>query len=89
MADSRENTKLIMMYKIINNLVPHTLQSVIPNIFNPEMPNYVGYNTCQRDDISHFRARTYLFNNSFFPSTTRLWNELLLYIRNSQTLSIF
>ena len=27
---------------------------------------------------SHMRARTNLFNLSFFPSTIRLWNELPL-----------
>ena len=85
LASRRENAKLIMMYKIVNKLVPNYLQSVIPNIANPETSTY---NTRQRFDLPHFRARTDLFNNSFFPSTVRLWNELPLSIRNSPSLSI-
>ena len=61
LATRRETAKLTLMYKIVNKLVPNSLQSVIPIILNPETPNY---NTRHVFDLPHFRARTDLFNNS-------------------------
>ena len=75
------------MYKIVNNLTPKYLQNLIPNIPTLETP--VNYNTRRRLDLPHFRARTDVFDKSFFPSATRLWNLLALEIRNSPTLSQF
>ena len=37
---SRKNSKLTLMYKIVNKLVPNSLQSVIPTIINPETQHY-------------------------------------------------
>ena len=87
LADRRENTKLIFMYKIINNLTPDYLRNLIPNIPTADTP--INYNTRRRFDLPHFRARTDLFDKSFFPSATRLWNLLPLNIRNAPTLSQF
>ena len=86
LAKRREKAKLIMMYKIENDLVPNTLRSAIPGIDNPATPIH---DTRQGSGLSHFRARTDLFNNSFFPSTVRLWNELPKDIKNSESLSVF
>ena len=87
MAKRREQSKLILMYKIVNNLTPNYLQNLIPNIPIPETP--VNYNTRRHFDLPHFRARTEIFDKSFFPSATRLWNLLPLDTRNSPTLSQF
>ena len=86
LAKRRENAKLIIMYKIENNLVPNSLRSAIPGIDNPALPIH---NTRQGSSLPHFRARTDLFNNSFFPSTVRSWNELPNDIKNSESLSVF
>ena len=37
----------------------------------------------------NFHARTKLFNDSYFPSTLRLWNELSESLRNAQSLDVF
>ena len=86
MAKRRENAKLIQKYKIVNNLVPNTLQSIIHGNKNSEIPTY---NTRQSSDLPRFRTRTDLFSKSFFPSTVRLWNALPLEIRNSPSLAQF
>ena len=72
------------MYKITHQLVPEYLSNTIPTDPNPNR-----YNTRHSSDLPHFRARTELFDNSFFPSTTRLWNSLPLDIRNSNSLRDF
>ena len=72
------------MYKIQNNLVLNTLRSIISS---EQVP--FDCDTRQRFDLPHFRARTELFNNSFCPSTVRLWNELPLDTRNSESPAIF
>ena len=84
LANRREKAKLTLMYKIQNNLVPNTFQSIVTS---EQVPH--DCNTRRRYDLPHFRARTDLFINSFFPSTVRLWNELPFEIRNSESLAIF
>ena len=73
------------MYKIVNNLVPEPLCSIITS----PPTDTQRYRTRQQFDIPHFRARTELFDKSFFPSTIRLWNQLPLDIRNSASLLTF
>ena len=85
LAKRRETSRLILMYKIKNNLVPGYLSNIFPN--DPNLNR--RYNTRQASDLPHFRARTELFDKSFFPATTRLWNNLPLEIRNSKSLSEF
>ena len=58
----RANTKVTLMYKLVNNLVPNSLQSVLHDTLQPES---VTYNTLQRFDLPHFTARTDLFNKPF------------------------
>ena len=86
LASRREQAKLSLMYKIIHKLVPNYLQSIIPYDANQD---FTYYTTRQRFDLPHFRARTDLYNNSFFPSTVRLWNEIPIEIRNLPSLSLF
>ena len=52
-------------------------------------PAAVHHNTRHRPDIYHFRARTSLFDQSFFPSTVRLWNQLPPEFRNAVSLAQF
>ena len=64
LAKRRERTKLIFMYKIVNNLTPDYLRHSIPNIPTADTP--FNYNTRRRLDLPHFRARTDLFDKLFF-----------------------
>ena len=81
----RELLKLTQMYKIINGLVPSYLSDIVFD--NPNSERH--YYTRQADDLPSIRARTDVFNNSFFPSAIRLWNQLPLDVRNSTTLTEF
>ena len=73
------------MYKLVNKLVPNSICSIITT------PTSDGrtYTTRQQPDLLHFRARTELFDKSFFPSTVRLWNQLPVDTRNSPSIQIF
>ena len=85
LAKRRGTSKLILMYKQENGLVPNTLCSIISV---PARSDIARYNTRQQFAIPHFRASTGLFE-SFFPSTVRLWNQLPLHTRNSTLLQMF
>ena len=73
------------MYKIVNNLTPMYLFECLPE----SPPTARNYNTRQISGIYPFRARTTLFDRSYFPSTVRLWNQLPSALRESETLSQF
>ena len=82
LAERRDQAKLVYMYKIVNNLVPRYLNNIIPE-------TSTAYNTRTVTNLPHFRARTDTFDKSFFPSATRLWNQLPIGIRNVDSLSKF
>ena len=87
LAKRREIAKLIQMYKIVHNIGPVYLRDVFP--FIPDINTRFCYNTRRKFDIPHFRVRTDLYDRSFFPSATRLWNSLPLDTRNITSLSQF
>ena len=82
LAKRREATKLSLMYKIVNKLVPESLCSIITS-------HTPSFNTRRPCSITHFQARTDLFDKSFSPSTVRLWNWLPIETRNSPTIQVF
>ena len=86
LSKRREVSTLVVMYKLVNNLAPVPLCSLIPTGADTET---LRYETRQRFDLPHFRARTDLFDKSFFPAGVRLWNELPLNIRQSSSLKEF
>ena len=83
LAKRRESAKLTLMYKMVNKLVPESLCSLITST---EVPSF---NTRRPFNLTHFQARTELFDKSFFPSTVRLWNQLPLETRNSTSIHTF
>ena len=87
LAKRREFSKLILMYKLVNKLAPHNLCAIIHGDLNQNTSS--AYYTRQQFDLPHFRARTDLFDKSFFPTAVRLWNKLPAEIRNSGTLQTF
>ena len=84
LAKRRDLSKLTLMYKLVNKLAPENLCSILPTV-----PNTSRYTTRQHCDLPHFRARTELFDKSFFPSAVRLWNELPIDVRQSRSLQVF
>ena len=84
LAKRRETFKLTQMYKINNNLAPNYLSNI-----SPFGENFERQRNTRQTGLPLFRTRTALFENSFFPSTTRLWNELPLDVRNLKSLTEF
>lgn len=81
----RVNKKLSLMYKIVNHEAPSYLINLMPNRVNEQTPYQLRNN--QNFDVPFSRLCS--FENSFFPSTLRLWNGLDLETRNSSSLMEF
>jgi len=81
----RERHKLILFYKIVNNLTPPFLSDILSPVVNTRT-RYALRNT---SNLTIFRTRTETFKRSFFPSATVLWNSLPMEIRNAQSLASF
>jgi hypothetical protein len=73
----REVKNLTLFYKIYNNLAPEYLSDLIPPTVS-ETSNYYLRNS---QNISQQANRLALLQQSFLPSTIKLWNTLDLNIR--------
>ena len=81
----REKRKLVQLYKIINDQAPQYLKDSLPQVVR----NRTSYNFRNQHNLTPFRTRTSSHNNSFFPYTTRLWNQLPLKIRKAEHITDF
>ena len=68
----RNKHKLVIFYKILNDLTPNYLSDCLP----PLVHETITYNLRNSNDIQTLHANTNLFYNSFFPSAIRAWNAL-------------
>ena len=68
----RINLKLILFYKMYNNLTPESLSSLVPSSVNEG----ARYNLRNASDGWTIHARTALYFNSFLPFVIREWNTL-------------
>lgn len=85
LANRRKDAKIVLMFKLINDLTPQYLSDLIP----PQVQITTHYPLRNR---THFRvplARTQLNKNSFIPATLRQWNALDPDLRNCRTLPTF
>ena len=85
LAERRSKSKLITFYKILNGDAPRYLKEMLPTSVRQRN----RYNVRTGYNLSLIRARTNLFNTSFFPSTVRLWNDLPPATRNAEYLDEF
>ena len=83
MADSRQIRKLILMYKIVNGDAPSYLIDLLPNRVN----NTTAYNLRNSNAFEIPFSRLCSYENSYFPSTLKLWNELDQQVRTLPTIS--
>ena len=83
LKERREPYKIIMYHKIINNRTPDYLHDLLPPLASAVNP-YHRRRPLERLLPCH---KTEVYNSSFFPSTTRLWNNLPLHIQESTSLS--
>ena len=68
----RINHKLILFYKMYNNLTPDYLSSLVLSSVN-EVSHYQLRNA---NDVQTINARTALYFNSFLPSVIRQWTNI-------------
>ena len=73
------------MYKIINNEAPEYLTNLLPNRVGEQTHYHLRNN--QNFEVPYSRLCSY--ENSFFPSTLRLWNDLDFATLNSSSLLEF
>jgi hypothetical protein len=81
----REVIKLVLFHKIINGQVPDYLTELVP----PTVADTNNYNLRNRLNLSQPSYRLYTYQQSYFPSTIRLWNTLDLNLRQLPTLPSF
>ena len=81
----RMKHRLLLLYKMFNNLSPEYLSSLIP----PTVSNISRYNLCNAQNIQTIDSRTTQYFDSFLPSPIREWNNLSLDVRNSDSIMIF
>ena len=84
-SERRDNSMLLMFYKIKNGLAPSYLTDIAPH----ENQETIAYNLRNKDDITVPFARLDLYKRSFFPFSTYLWNQLPLVKRNKASLKEF
>ena len=68
----RTNIKLTLMFKIVNKETPGYLKNLLPNRVRDQTHYQLRNN--QNYEVPYSRLCSY--ENSYFPSTLRLWNEL-------------
>ena len=81
----RKNHRLTLFYKMMHNLTPLYLSSLIPQ----SVSNLSRYNLRNANDLQTIDARTQQYYQSFLPSTTRDWNALSLEAKQSDSVHSF
>ena len=80
----RMKHRLLLLYKMLNNLSLEYLSSLITSTVN----NLSKYDMCNAQTIQTIDSRTTQYFNSFLPSSIREWNYLSLNVRNSDSVFI-
>ena len=70
MKTMRSLHKLVLYYKIVNNLTPNYLSDLLPQTVQQRLL------LRNSENITLYRSRTERFKKSFFPSATSMWNNL-------------
>ena len=83
MQERRIKHKLVIFYKIINNLTPNYLQEFLPPLVQDGNP----YRLRDSSDIRTIHTDTNLFYNSLYPSTIREWNNLAQEIKDASSVT--
>ena len=71
LSNRRNHHKLIQFYKILNDEVTSYLDNILVN-FNEHQSQYLMRNA----KLKHPTPRTNAYQDSFFISTTDMWNDL-------------
>ena len=85
MRSRRSDHKVILYYKIVNKLCPNYLK----NLLSVQVSERTSYSLRNFKNFALFASRTARFNKSFFPSTTRSWNNISIDVRSTLSLNLF
>ena len=85
LKDRRQMQKLILMFKYSKGELPDYLNSHFPDL----VINTNNYFLRNQMNYASIVRRLVIYSNSTIPSSVRMWNELDIDIRNSDTLSTF
>jgi hypothetical protein len=83
LAERRKKHKLILFYKMYNNITPSYLSNLIP------VSSQTTYSLRNASDIPVIHCRTQGYQSSFLPSTVRDWNALPSSTKNKTSLESF
>ena len=81
----RKKHKLVLFYKMVNNIAPLYLSSLVP----PIVQSVSHYNLRNANDLKSVNSRTTQYFNSFLPSVIRDWNSLPCADRNVEAIDSF
>ena len=70
--ERRRRKNLITYYKVHHRLCPSYLQDIKPPLVNET----THYNLRNKNDVKTINTRTSLYQNSFIPATSKIWNSL-------------
>jgi hypothetical protein len=85
LATRRNCHKLVMFFKMVNNMTPEYLRNIVPQ----QVGHITNYNLRNVSDFRTPHSRTIRYRKSFLPSTIKAWNGLDNDTRNTRTLSNF
>ena len=85
-ARRKQKQKLTLFYKMVHNLTPNYITSLIPSTVNETSSNY---NLRNSNDIITVNARTSQYFSSLLQSFIREWNALTEEQRNATTVTSF
>ena len=83
LKERRRRHKIIMYHKILNNRTPEYLDELLPPLVSTTNP-YHRRRPFERIVPPH---KTEIYRTSFFPDTTRLWNQLPVNIQQSTSIN--
>ena len=84
LENRRKYQKLILTFKVKNNLTPSYLNNLFPDTVDAR-----GYNLRNDRNFIVPARRTEIYAKSFIPSSTALWNNLPRDIQNLDSLTLF
>ena len=85
LSQRREAHKLTLFYKMMNQLTPNYLSSLVPR----PVGTISRYNLRNSNSLRTIDANTTQYFNSFLPSTVRAWNSLPSEVQQSSSVSLF
>lgn len=85
LTERRRRHKLILFFKMTKNMTPNYLTDYLPPLVTDTNPYHLR-NILERKPP---RSRTELYEKSFFPSTTELWNDLPDFTKTSSSIAQF